>query len=166
VLSVVDAFTRECLAPEVDTGFATQRVTRVLDEIIAMRGLPRAVRCNNGPELTSRPFLASALDRKIELQHIQPVKPTRNAHVESFHGRRRGERLQVSWFTNIFDAPRKVTDWKVKYNEQRPHSNLGYRASAEFARVVLTQSYGKDAGSAHLENASGVSHFAIAPATG
>jgi putative transposase len=166
VLSVVDAFTRECLALEVDTGFASRRVTRVLDEIIAMRGLPQAIRCDNGPELTSRHFLAWALEWKIELRHIQPGKPTQNAHVESFHGRLREECLRVSWFTNLFDARRKVTYWKKEYNEQRPHSSLGYRTPAEFARVVLTSSYGKDVGSAHLENASGVSHFATAPATG
>ena len=94
VLSVVDAFTRECLALEVDTGFASRRVTRVLDEIIAVRGLPHAIRCDNGPELTSRHFLAWALEWKIELRHIQPSKPTQNAHVESFHGRLREECLR------------------------------------------------------------------------
>jgi N-acyl-D-aspartate/D-glutamate deacylase len=87
VLSVVDTHTRECLALEVDTGFASRRVTRVLDEVIAQRGRPQAIRCDNGPELTSRHFLAWAVERKIELRHIQPGKPTQNAHVESFHGR-------------------------------------------------------------------------------
>jgi transposase InsO family protein len=164
VLSVVDAFTRECLALEVDTGFASRRVTRVLDEIIAVRGLPQAIRCDNGPELTSRHFLAWALEWKIELRHTQPGKPTQNAHVESFHGRLREECLRVSWFMNLFDARRKVTSWKTEYNEQRPHSSLGYRTPAEFARVVLTPSYGKDVGSAHLENADGVSNFPTAPA--
>jgi putative transposase len=166
VLSVVDAFTRECLALEVDTGFASRRVTRVLDEIIARRGRPQAIRCDNGPEFTSRHFLAWALEWKIELRHIQPGKPTQNAHVESFHGRLREECLRVSWFTNLFDARRKVGHWKTEYNEQRPHSSLGYRTPAEFARVALTQSYGKDVGFAHLENASGVSHFPTAPAAG
>jgi putative transposase len=166
VLSVVDAFTRECLALEVDTGFASRRVTRALDEVIAVRGRPQAIRCDNGPDLTSRHFLAWALEWKIELRHIQPGKPTQNAHVESFHGRLREECLRVSWFTNLFDASRRVTNWKVEYNEQRPHSNLGYRTPAEFARVAITQSYGKDVGSAHLENACGVSHFPTAPAAG
>jgi transposase InsO family protein len=164
--AVNDTFTRECLALEVDTGFASRRVTRVLDEIIAMRGLPQAIRCDNGPELTSRHFLAWALAWKIELRHIQPGKPTQNAHVESFHGRLREECLRVSWFTNLFDARRKVSNWKAEYNEQRPHSSLGYRTPAEFARVAITQSYGKDVGSAHLENACGVYHFPTAPAAG
>ena len=166
VLSVVDAFTRECLALEVDTGFASRRVTRVLDEIIARRGCPQAIRCDNGPELTSRHFLAWALDWKVELRHIQPGKPTQNAHVESFHGRLREECLRISWFTNLFDARRKITAWKAEYNEQRPHSSLGYRTPAEFARVALTPSYGKDVGSAHFENTHRVFNFPTAPATG
>jgi len=77
VLSVVDVYTRECLALEVDTGFASRRVTRVLDEVIAVRGLPQAIRCDNGPELTSRHFLAWALERKIELRHIQRASQRR-----------------------------------------------------------------------------------------
>lgn len=108
MLSVVDAFTRKCLALEVDTGFASRRVTRALDEIIARPGPPQAIRCDNGPELTSRHFLAWALKWKIELRHIQPGKPPQNAHVESFHGRLREECLRVSWFINLFDARRKV----------------------------------------------------------
>jgi putative transposase len=166
VLSVVDAFTRECLALEVDTGFASRRVTRSLDEIIAVRGRPQAIRCDNGPELTSRHFLAWALEWKIELRHIQPGKPTQNAHVESFHGRLREECLRMSWFTNLFDARRKISNWKTEYNEQRPHSSLGYRTPAEFARVALTQSYGKDVGSAHFENTARVFNFPTAPAAG
>lgn len=79
VLSIVDAYTRECLALEVDTSFASRRVTRVLEEIIAERGVPQAIRCDNGPELTSRQFLAGAIERKIELLHIQLGKPTQNA---------------------------------------------------------------------------------------
>ena len=166
VLSVVDAFTREGLALEVDTGFASRRVTRVLDGIIAVRERPEAIRCDNGPELTSRHFLAWALEWKIELRHIQPGKPTQNAHVESFHGRLREECLRVSWFINLFDARRKVSSWKKEYNEQRPHSSLGYRTPAEFARALREESYGEDVGFAHLENASGVSHFPTALAAG
>ena len=91
-------------ALEVDTSFASRRVTRVLDEIIEQRGEPRSIRCDNGPELTSRHFLAWCIERRIELVHIQPGKPTQNAHVESFHGRLREECLRVSWFQNLFDA--------------------------------------------------------------
>jgi len=133
VLSVVDAYTRECLALEVDTSFASRRVTRVLEQIVAERGQPLAIRCDNGPELTSRHFLAWCVERQIELVHIQPGKPTQNAHVESFHGRLREECLTVSWFQNLFDARRKIAAWQKEYNEERPHSSLGYRTPKEFA---------------------------------
>jgi putative transposase len=133
VLSVVDAYTRECLALEVDTSFASRRVTRVLEEIAAERGRPQAIRCDNGPELTSRHFLAWCVERQIELRHIQPGKPTQNAQVESFHGRMREECLQVSSFENLFEARRKIAAWRKEYNEERPHSSLGYRTPKEFA---------------------------------
>ena len=133
VLSVVDAYTRECLALEVDTSFASRRVTRVLETIVVKRGQPKAIRCDNGPELTSRHFLAWCVERQIELVHIQPGKPTQNAHVESFHGRLREECLALSWFQNLFDARRKVAAWRREYNEERPHSSLGYRTPKEFA---------------------------------
>ena len=166
MLSVVDAFTRECLALEVDTGFASRRVTRVLEGIIAHRGRPQAIRSDNGPEFTSRHYLSWALEWKVDLRHIQPGKPIQNAHVESFHGRLREECLHVSWFKNLFDARKKVSAWKMEYNEQRPHSSLGYRTPAEFASVALNSSGGKDVSSAHLENAGGVSHFPTALAAG
>ena len=163
VLSVVDAFTRECLALEVDTSFAGRRVTRVLDEIVVRRGKPQSIRCDNGPELTSRHFLAWGLEQQIELVHIQPGKPTQNAQVESFHGKLREECLRVSWFQNLFDARRKIADWRKDYNEQRPHSSLGYRTPCEFAAWVERTSCGKDADSVRLENAFGVSRFPTAP---
>ena len=89
LLSIVDGYTRECLALEVDTSFAGRRVTRVLEEIIQRRGLPQSIRCDNGPELTSRYFLAWCLEKKIELVHIQPGKPMQNGRCESFNGRLR-----------------------------------------------------------------------------
>ena len=139
VLSVVDAYTRECLALEVDTSFASRRVTRVLEGIIAERGEPSAIRCDNGPELTSRHFLAWAIERRIELLHIQPGKPTQNGRLESFNGKLREECLNVSWFQNLFDARRKIAAWRREYNEERPHSSLNYRTPAEFAALVSTK---------------------------
>jgi putative transposase len=152
VLSVVDAFTRECLALEVDTGFASRRVTRVLDQVIAQRGRPQAIRCDNGPELTSRHFLAWGLEWKIDLRHIQPGRPMQNGHVESFHGKLREECLRASWFRNLFDARMKIADWRKKYNESRPHSSLDYRTPKEFAETLRNTSYGKDARFVCLEN--------------
>jgi putative transposase len=141
VLSVVDAYTRECLALEVDTSFASRRVTRVLEDRIAERGRPQAIRCDNGPEFTSRHFLAWAVERQIEVIHIQPGKPTQNGRVESFHGRLREECLRVSWFQNLFDARRKIAAWHKEYNQERPHSSLGYRTPKEFAAAQAAGFY-------------------------
>ena len=141
VLSVVDAYTRECLALEVDTSFASRRVTRVLEAIVAERGQPLAIRCDNGPELTSRHFLAWCVERQIELVHIQPGKPMQNGRVESFHGRLREECLNLSWFQNLFDAQRKIAAWRKEYNEERPHSSLGYKTPKEFAQAQAAGFY-------------------------
>jgi putative transposase len=137
VLSVIDVYTRECLALEVDTSFASRRVTRVLEGIVAERGVPEAIRCDNGPELTSRHFLAWCIERKIELMHIEPGRPMQNGHVESFHGKLRDECLNASWFGNLFEARVKIGAWRKEYNEERPHSSLGYLAPREFARRVV-----------------------------
>ena len=146
VLSVVDAYTRECLALEVDTSFASRRVTRALEQIVSERGAPQAIRCDNGPELTSRHFLAWCVERKIELIHIQPGKPTQNGRVESFHGRLRDECLTVSWFQNLFDARRKIAVWRIEYNEERPHSSLGYKTPSEFAKMQAAGFYTAERG--------------------
>ena len=140
VLSVVDAFTRECVALEADTSFASRRVTRVLERAMSRRGWPRRIRCDNGPELTSRHFLAWCIERRIELVHIQPGRPMQNGHVESFHGRFRDECLNTSWFRNLFDARRQIASWLRDYNEYRPHSSLGYQTPAAFARGVSSPS--------------------------
>ncbi len=136
VLSVIDVYTRECLALEVDTSFASRRVTRELERIVAERGAPEAIRCDNGPEFTSRHFLAWGIERKIEVVHIEPGRPVQNAYVESFHGKLRDECLNASWFANLFDARAKIGAWKEEYNEERPHSSLGYVAPGVFARRV------------------------------
>jgi putative transposase len=133
VLSIVDNFTRECLALETDTSFASQRVTRVLDDVIGQRGAPKALRLDNGPELTSRHFLAWCIERKIAMNHIQPGKPMQNGHIESFNGRFRDECLNANWFRNLFDARQKISIWRDDYNRDRPHSSLNYRTPDEFA---------------------------------
>ena len=137
VLSVVDAFTRECLALEVDTGFASRRVTRVLDEVIGQRGLPQAIRCDNGPELTSLHFLAWGLEWKIELRHIQPGRPMQNGHVESFHGLGRARSACGPTGSATFSMhARKSQTGERSTNRLRPHSSLDYRTPKEFAQAL------------------------------
>jgi putative transposase len=141
ILTVVDVFTRECLALETDTSMGSLRVLRVLDRLIAERGSPQRIRSDNGPEFTSRAYLAWSLDRRIQLVHIRPGKPIENAHVESFNGRLREECLNVSWFRNLFDARRRIESWRGHYNTDRPHSSLGYRTPEEFAALSRAAGY-------------------------
>jgi putative transposase len=136
VLSVLDAYTRECLVLEVDTSFASRRVTRVLDRVIAERGRPQYLRCDNGPELTSRHFLAWCVERKVQLVHIEPGRPMQNGRVESFQGKFRDECLNVSWFRNLWEARGKVETWRREYNQTRPHSSLGYQTPEAFAAAA------------------------------
>ena len=116
------------------------------------RSLPR----RKWPELTSRHFLAWALDRKIDLVHIQPGKPSQNAYVESFNSKLREECLRVSWFQNLFEARRIIANWRNDYNQRRPHSSLNYMTPSEFAAKA---SRGKDAGQACLKNEPTVFHY-------
>ena len=122
-----------------------------------------AIRCDNGPELTSRHFLAWCVERRIELVHIQPGKPRQNAQVESFNGRLREECLNVSWFQNLFDARRKIAAWRRDYNEERPHSSLDYRTPQEFAALARAKQgvlYVADVGQ-EASNASPLPHTPI-----
>jgi putative transposase len=135
-MTVIDNFTKESPVIEVDCSLSSPRITRVLDEVIENRGTPpESIRIDNGPEFTSRCFLAWAEQRGIQLVHIQPGKPTQNSFIESFNGRFRDECLNANWFENLADAKRKIEDWRVDYNQHRPHSSLAYRTPAEFTRV-------------------------------
>jgi putative transposase len=136
ILSVVDAYTRECLALEADTSLGSGRVTRVLERLIGRYGRPEAVRSDNGPEFTSRRMLGWAEDWEIALVHIQPGRPMQNGHVESFHGRLRDECLNASWFRTLNDARCTLSTWRQDYNTERPHSSLDYRTPHEFRQTL------------------------------
>lgn len=141
VLTVVDVFTRECLALAADTSIGSQRVVRVLEAIIAERGKPQRIRSDNGPEFTSCAYLAWTVGKGVELVHIRPGKPIENAYIESFNGRLREECLNVSWFKNLFDARRQIEAWREHYNRVRPHSVLHYRTPAEFALACASDGF-------------------------
>jgi putative transposase len=136
ILSVVDAYTRECVALEADFSLGSGRVTRVLERAIAERGRPEQVRSDNGPEFTSRRIIGWAEDWKVGLVHIQPGKPMQNGHVESFHGRLRDECLNTSWFRTLNDVRNTLANWRREYNEERPHSSLDYRTPEEFRQTT------------------------------
>lgn len=138
ILAVVDQYTRQCVRLVVDTSIPSARVIRELEAAMAEHGKPSRLRMDNGSEFTSRSFLAWCVEEKIEMVHIRPGKPTENAHSESFNGRLREEFLNVTRFQHLWDARAKAAEWLQHYNEQRPHSSLGYRTPNEFAAVACS----------------------------
>jgi putative transposase len=135
-LTIVDDFTRECPAIEVDTSLPGLRVIRVLERVAAERGgLPTAIVLDNGPEFAGRALDAWAYTKGITLAFIRPGKPIENAFVESFNGRFRDECLNEHWFTSLADARQIIEGWRRDYNQTRPHSSLGGLTPAEFTKV-------------------------------
>jgi putative transposase len=137
VLHVIDVFTREVLALEVDTSLPGSRVVRVLNRLLGERQRPRQLVLDNGPELISRALEEWAHQHTVTLHFIDPGKPIQNAHCESFHGRLRDECLNEHWFLGVGDARRIVETWRQDYNRERPHSALGYQTPLEFAQGTI-----------------------------
>ena len=154
MLNIVDDYTRECLAIEVDTSLSGARVVRVLEELKKQRGLPQQIRSDNGPEFVSRAVDQWAYEQGLRWHTIQPGRPMENGYVESFNGRFRDECLNENWFIDLADAREKIEEWKQDYNQARPHSALGYRTPEEFAQSTAAGGCGKDGGGAALENAA------------
>lgn len=136
VLTVVDDYTRECLAIEVDTSLPGFRVVQVLERLAKMRGLPEEILMDNGPEFTSRVLDVWAHRHGVKLRYIEPGKPTQNPYIESFNGKFRDECLNQNWLMNVIEAKQIIESWRQEYNDVRPHSSLGNVAPAEFARRV------------------------------
>lgn len=132
LFTVVDVFTREALAIEVDTSLPGARVVRVLERLAEQRGAPAEIVLDNGPELAGKALDQWAYERGVWLRFIEPGKPVQNAFVESFHGRLRDECLDRHWFLGLADARHTVEAWRQDDHRARPHSALGYRAPEEF----------------------------------
>jgi putative transposase len=132
-LSIIDESTRECLALKVARGITSEDVIDTLAELFAMRGVPKHLRSDNGPE-----FIAAAIQRwtqqlGIETLYIAPGSPWENGYAESFHSRLRDEFLALEEFESLAAARRLTIAWKEDYNHHRPHSSLGYVTPVEFA---------------------------------
>ncbi len=136
--NIIDDFSRECIGIEVDTSISGKRVVRVLESIGCSRRLPGAILVDNGPEFTSTAFLSWCESKGIDVHFIDPGKPIQNAHIESFNGRFRDECLNEHWFMNLDHARRIISNFRWEYNEERPHSSLGYLTPIEF-RMAFEQ---------------------------
>jgi putative transposase len=137
-LNIVDDFTKECLAIEVDTSLPGRRVVNVLQRLADSRGLPKSVTIDNGPEFAGKALDEWAYCRGLRLSFIQPGKPQQNAYVESFNGKFRDECLNEHWFLSMRHARAVIEDWRQEYNDERPHSSLGYLTPNQFTDSFLT----------------------------
>jgi putative transposase len=133
-LTLLDLYSRECLALHVDKSITGEAVANVLDQVIQTKGLPQRIKVDNGPEFISKALDAWAYFNHIQLDYSRPGTPTDNAIIESFNGSFRDECLNTNWFLSLADARDKIGRWKDDYNELCPHSSLTYLTPADFAR--------------------------------
>lgn len=133
-LTVVDTYTRECLAIEIGQSLKGEDVVRTLERITGERGWPGTIKADNGSEFISKVMDRWAYENGVELDFSRPGKPTDNAKIESFNGRLREECLNAHWFLSLDNAKRKIEAWRRYYNGARPHTALDWATPAEFAR--------------------------------
>ena len=134
-LAIVDDYSRECPAIEVDTSLGGARVVGVLDRLAEMRGLPEVITVDNGPEFAGKVLDEWAYRKGVKLSFIRPGKPVENAFAESFNSRLRDECLNDNWFLSIRHARQVIEAWRRDYNTVRPHSSLGGLAPQEFMEL-------------------------------
>ena len=131
VLTVVDTYTRECVALEGDTQFRGADVAGVLTRLGTTRGLPTVIQCDNGTEFTSRALDHWAWSHGVQLDFSRPGKPTDNATIESFNASVRRECLSEHYFSTLAEAQVVLGLFRDEYNNHRPHSSLGQKTPAE-----------------------------------
>ena len=141
-LTVVDEWTRECLAIEVSGSIHSRHVIDVLSRLISIHGAPGSLRSDNGPEFVSRAILKWLAGANIDTAHIDPGKPWQNATNESFNDKFRDECLSLEWFRSREEARVLIKSWRRHDNEVRPHSSLGYLTPRHFINQSIDESNG------------------------
>lgn len=131
-LTVIDEYTRECLAIEVASTIRSHQVIETLTRLMSVHGMPSCLRSDNGPEFVSTALLKWVSDESLALLLIEPGKPWQNGTNESFNGKFRDECLSAEWFRSRIEAKVIIEDWRNHYNMVRPHSSLGYKTPIEF----------------------------------
>jgi putative transposase len=135
LLNIVDEHTREALTVRVGRRIDADATVAVLDQLLAQRGAPRFLRCDNGPELTANALRDWCRFSGAGTSYIEPGSPWQNPYVESFGGRLRDELLAVEAFTTLLEAQVLVENWRIEYNTVRPHSALGYLTPTDYAKA-------------------------------
>ena len=137
-LTLVDNYSRECMAIYVGQSLRGRDVVTVLDRIKRERKIvPRRIQTDNGSEFISKEMDHWAYENKVTMDYSRPGKPTDNPFVESFNGSLRDECLNAHWFLSLEDAKEKIETWRKEYNEDRTHSSLNDITPAEFIEMYL-----------------------------
>jgi putative transposase len=131
-LTVIDEFTRECLAIDVAGSIRSRRVIEILVRLLSKHGAPRHLRSDNGPEFVSHAILEWLANERIDTAFIDPGKPWQNGADESFNGKFRDECLSLEWFRTRTEARVVIETWRRHYNQVRPHSSLKDLTPIEF----------------------------------
>jgi putative transposase len=131
-LVIVDDYSRECPAIEVDTSLGGRRVVQLLERLSEGGGLPEVITIDNGPEFAGKTLDEWAYRRGVKLHFIRPGKPIENAYAESLIGRLRDECLNEHWFISLKNARDIIESWRIDYNEGRPHTSLGGLTPREY----------------------------------
>ena len=139
-LTVVDDATHEAVAIVPERALGGHQLVRILEQLASTRGLPKAIRTDNGKEFCSRAMLTWAHARGVQLFLIEPGKPNQNAYIESFNGRFRDECLNEHWFTSLQQARVIVETWRREYNEERPKKTLGGLTPSAYAQTLIQKS--------------------------
>jgi putative transposase len=137
-LTVIDEFTRECLAIDVAGGIRSGRVIEVLAQLVSVHGAPGHLRSDNGPEFVARAICAGFRPPRSRRHSSTRGKPWQNGADESFNGKFRDQHLSLQWFRNRADAKVSIEQWRRHYNEIRPHSSLGYLTPVAFKAKHLS----------------------------
>ena len=151
-LAIVDDYSRECLALEVDTSINGRRVVAVLERLADLRGLPLSITVDHGPEFEGQVLDAWAYRTGVRLNFIRPGKPVENAYVESFNGKFRDECLNEHWFVTMAHARQAIEKWRIDYNTERPHSSLGNLTPEEYAKNGLARMKEAESSTADLSS--------------
>jgi transposase InsO family protein len=130
ILTLIDEYTRECLAIKVARSIRSQNVLECLAELFVHRGTPDHIRSDNGPEFTARAVREWLGRVDVKTLFIEPGSPWENGYVESFNGKLRDELLNGEIFYTLTEAKVLIERWRKEYNTKRPHSSLGYRPPA------------------------------------
>ncbi len=132
VINIMDECSRRALWTEAHRSIHSTKLIKVLDQVIEMRGVPKYIRCDNGPEFISNKLRVWADRHSIDLKFIQPGKPNQNGLIERLNRTLRVECLNLNWFTSLEELNNDIDQWMVTYNRQRPHQNLSYKAPVDY----------------------------------